>query len=187
MFESGASAKPTLKLQRPRDLISLRKRLTLAATASGTPPASTASKWRAARSSSPLRKKARASSSRTRTKSGTLDQHDVEGGDGLVEQHLPLLVGAAGPLRCLQRRQAVEEERVRFDRLLLEQRPQRDDRLLEAAGVDQRPGLGCGGRWRGLGGGERLTPFVRAGRRRGNRRLLGLRLRVLGSRRQGEG
>ncbi len=116
---------------------------------------------------------------------GTLDQHDVEGGDGLVQQHLPFLVRAVGPLRGLQRREAVEEERVRLDRLLLEQRPERDDRLLEAAGAHQRPGGGLGSS--GLGRVGRWRRVVGAGRGRGHRRLLALRLRVLRRRREREG
>ena len=59
---------------------------TLAATGSGTPPASTCSKWRFASSSSPLRKKARASSSRTRTSPGCWTSMAWKAADGLVQQ-----------------------------------------------------------------------------------------------------
>ena len=67
---SGASAAPTRTLHRLRARMTLRKRLTLSATAAGGLPASTISKCRRARLSSSLRKKARASSSRTRTREG---------------------------------------------------------------------------------------------------------------------
>ena len=67
---SGASAMPRRRLQRLRARMMLRKRLTLSATAAGGLPASTCSKCRRASLSSPLRKKARASSRRTRTSSG---------------------------------------------------------------------------------------------------------------------
>ena len=83
-----------------------------------------------------------------------IDQHGAEGGDGLVEQDVALVGGAAGPLGGLQRRHAVEEEHVGIDRRLREQRPQGDDRFLEAAGIDQRLYVahgGGGGRRRGIG------------------------------------
>ena len=70
MLVSGASAKPARRLQRRRARISERKRRTLAATAPGGLPARTCSKCLRARSFSPLRKNARASSRRTRTRSG---------------------------------------------------------------------------------------------------------------------
>ena len=68
---SGASATPRRRLQRLRARMMLRKRLTLSATAAGGLPARTCSKWRVASLSSSLRKKARASSSRTRTRPGS--------------------------------------------------------------------------------------------------------------------
>ena len=70
MLVSGASAKPARRLQRRRARISERKRRTLAATGPGGLPARTCSKCLRDRSFSPLRKNARASSRRTRTRSG---------------------------------------------------------------------------------------------------------------------
>ena len=82
-----------------------------------------------------------------------VDQHDAEGGDGLVEQDVAVGGGAAGPLGGFQRRQAVEEEHVGVDRRLREQPPQGDDGRLEAAGVDEGLGGVRGGGWRGSGRG----------------------------------
>ncbi len=67
---SGATAKPKCASQRRRARMMSRKRRMLAATAAGGVPASTCSKCRRARLSSSFRKKACASSRRTRTSSG---------------------------------------------------------------------------------------------------------------------
>ena len=103
MLVSGATAKPKCRLQRRRARISARKRRTLTTTAGGGLPASTRSKCRRASLSSPLRKKARASSRRTRARRGIGDQHRAEGGDGLVEPRLALGLGNPGFLRRLDR------------------------------------------------------------------------------------
>ena len=70
MLLSGARATPNRTVQRLRARIWARNRLTFATTGAGGLPASTRSKCRRANVSSPLRKKARASSRRTRTRSG---------------------------------------------------------------------------------------------------------------------
>ena len=86
MLLSGASAAPTRRDQRLRARMMLRKRLTLSATAAGGLPARTRSKCCRASPSSPFRKNARASSRRTRTRSGRLFQDGAEGGEGLVPE-----------------------------------------------------------------------------------------------------
>ena len=73
---SGASARPKRASQRRRPRMVRRKRWILATTGAGCSPASTCSKCRRASVSSPFRKKARASSSRTRTSSGRLNRMD---------------------------------------------------------------------------------------------------------------
>ena len=70
MLLSGDIAPPRYIVQRRRARISARNRCTLATTGAGCLPASTRSKWLRAKLSSPLRKNARASSRRTRTRSG---------------------------------------------------------------------------------------------------------------------
>ena len=78
---------------------------------------------------------------------GAVDQHGVQGGYGLVQQCIPLVVGKIGLLRCAGRRQADEEEHVRLDRAAPGQRPQNSQRLVELAGPDQCLGA------RNIGGG----------------------------------
>ena len=106
-----------------------------------------------------------------------LDQHGVEGADGLVQQRLAGVFVNVGVPRGTDRREAVEEERVGLDRLLIQQRPQNRQRVGEAAGIDQclRLGLaglaGRNGRNRSGGGGrQRYRLFLRrAPGRRGER------------------
>ena len=68
---------------------------------------------------------------------GSIDQDGAQGGDGLVQQRLPLVVGKIGLLRCAGRCQADEEEHVRLDRAAPGQRPQDSQRLFELAGLHQ--------------------------------------------------
>ena len=101
---SGARAIPTRTLQRLRARISARNRLTLSITPAGGLPASTCSKCCRASVSSPFRKNARASSSRTRTSAGFNNQHIVEYRDRLVEKGVAALaLGPAGFLNCRDR------------------------------------------------------------------------------------
>ena len=138
MLVSGAKATPALKLQRPRALISLRKRLTLEATSSGHAAGQHSLEVTHSEIVLPLEEERARQLQPYPHQPRRLHKHCVERGDGLVQQQLALIVGAARPLGCLQRGQAVEEERVGPDPLLLKQRAQDDDRLLEAAGIHQR-------------------------------------------------
>ena len=71
---------------------------------------------------------------------------------------LTFIVLPVAPLRGLKRCQAVEEEHVAVHRFLREQRPERDDRLLEATQLHQSVRLG-------IGGGRRCGRVVRLRRR----------------------
>ena len=70
---------------------------------------------------------------------GVRDQHGAEGRDGLVQQRLACVVGNIRPPCSSDGREAVEEERVRLDRIRLEQRAQYCQRVYEPADIDQRP------------------------------------------------
>ena len=134
MLVSGASEAPRYMFQRRRARraqISDKKRRALAATAGGGLLARTCSKERRARLSVPLRKNTRASSRRTRSSPGRSNQHAAEGGDGLVQQRIPLRLRNIRLLRCPDRRQADEENHVRLDRPAPAQRPQHGQGLVE--------------------------------------------------------
>ena len=65
------------------------------------------------------------------------NQHCVKGANRLVQQGVPLLVGAAAALRRADRREAIKEQRVGLDRPLKDLGPQQDQRLLEATSIEQ--------------------------------------------------
>ena len=107
-----------------------------------------------------------------------LDEHGVEGTDGVVQQRLALVLVEVRLLRCLGRREAEEEDHVGGHRAGLHRRPQDGERVGEAAGRNQHPRLrldACGG---SLGKG-RLGPLVvRAPGRRNEREAGGDRERA---------
>ena len=102
-----------------------------------------------------------------------LDQHGVEGANGLVQQRHAVLVGHLRVLRRAERREAVKEERVGLDHVARNERPQDVQRLGEAAGVDQRPRLvhPFRGRHRRPGRGGLVGRVVRVARFSGVGRL----------------
>ena len=86
----------------------------------------------------------------------TADQHAVEGGDGLVEQRVALLLVDARLLRRADRREPDAEDNVGTGPSAPGQRPQDSQRFFELAVSDQRPSLGhaggAGRRWGRLRG-----------------------------------
>ena len=70
---------------------------------------------------------------------GTIGQDGAQGGDGLVQQCLPVRFGCVWLLRRLDRRQASEKQDIRAARMRLQQRAQVSQRLDEPAGPDQCP------------------------------------------------
>ena len=96
---------------------------------SGGLPASTRSKCCRARLSSPLRKKARASSRRGLFTLGLEDQNAPEGRDGRIQQGFPGLVIEAGRARRADTRQSRQQEHFHVVRIGLHQRPQQLERF----------------------------------------------------------
>ena len=141
MLVSGANAVPRYMLQRRRARICDRNRRTFKTTPAGGVPASTRSKCWRDRVSSPFKKNARASSRRTRTRSGRSISMVREGSNGFVQQRLPRRLGNIGLSRCLRRRNADQKQDVLTVRVVPRQRPQDCQRLVEPALLDQCTGL----------------------------------------------
>ena len=168
---SGASAAPTLRLQRLRARMMLRKRLTLSATPAGGLLASTSSKWRRASRSLLLEEEGAGELEPDTDQPGALDEDRAELGDRLVEKLVALLGLGAGGLvdgqhaqpeadggLVLGERGAAQGEDYQDDREYAHGRSEKERPGPRGAGADALrrggPGVGAGS---GAGGEPRSS------------------------------